>query len=115
MVGKWEVHKRAITILAYIAAVVGVFFLFLSVLSLLVGPVVAGVITVCIPAFLGFYYLLYIQEETDMMMNEKWKEMSDDMINARTNPLQRVKQEEIVDEDKINELIKRPSYGRVKE
>ena len=80
MVGKWEVHKRAITILAYIAAVVGGFFLFLSVLSLLVGPVVAGIITVCLPAALGFYYLLYIQEETDMMMNEKWKELHEDVM-----------------------------------
>ena len=39
---------------------------------------------------------------------------NDDLINARTNPLQRVKQQELVDEDKINELLKRPSYGRVR-
>mgnify|MGYP006267475699 CR=1 FL=1 len=39
---------------------------------------------------------------------------NDDLINERTNPLQRVKQQELVDEDKINELLKRPSYGKVR-
>lgn len=111
MVGQWEVHKRAFITIAYLAAVIGGFALFLSILSALVGPVVAGIITIAIPAALGFYYVLYTQHETEMMMEEKWQEMSDDMINERTNPLQRVKQEEIVDEEKINELLKRPSYG----
>ena len=80
MVGKWEVHKRAITILAYIASVVGVFFIFLSALSALVGPVIAGIITICIPAALGFYFVLYIQHETEMLESEKWKEFHEDVM-----------------------------------
>ena len=80
MVGKWEVHKRAITTLAYIAGVIGGFALFLYALSALVGPVVAGIITICIPAALGFYFVLYIQHETEMLESEKWKELHEDVM-----------------------------------
>jgi hypothetical protein len=62
------------------AAVIGGFAIFLYALSALVGPVVAGIITICIPAALGFYFVLYIQHETDMMESERWKELHEDIM-----------------------------------
>jgi hypothetical protein len=80
MVGHWEIHKRVIVTIAYLAAVIGGFAIFLYALSALVGPVVAGIITICIPAALGFYFVLYIQHETDMMESERWKELHEDIM-----------------------------------
>ena len=46
MVGHWEIHKRVIITIAYLAAIISGFALFLYVLSALVGPVIAAIITI---------------------------------------------------------------------
>jgi uncharacterized membrane protein len=87
MIGEWEIHKRVITILAYIAGVIGGVAFTIYVLTALVGLEATLIITIGMPAFLGLYWMMYTQAELEKMQDEKWKEFHEDIMkNGRYRP-----------------------------